>query len=123
MPDPSPGTVVVARIGRPQGIRGEVSVEVRTDVPQRRFVPGASFATDPADVGPLVLEVARTQGTTTVLRFAGVADRNAAEDLRGTLLLVDDGLIGSFQALDSWRAALEYPGASHHCCDERENPN
>jgi len=23
---------------------------------------------------------------------------------------IDDGLLGSFQALDSWRAALDYPG-------------
>lgn len=83
-------TLVVARIGRPQGVRGEVSVEVRTDAPARRFVPGATFTTDPTPVGPLVLQGARTQGTTTVLRFAGVEDRDAAEGLRGTLLLVED---------------------------------
>ncbi|CAA9405247.1 MAG: 16S rRNA processing protein RimM, partial [uncultured Quadrisphaera sp.] len=79
-----------ARVGRPHGVRGEVSVEVRTDAPGRRFVPGASFLTDPADVGPLVLEQARAQGAGTVLRFAVVDDRDAAEQLRGTLLLVVD---------------------------------
>jgi len=31
--------VVVARIGRPHGIRGEVSVEVRTDDPEGRLAP------------------------------------------------------------------------------------
>ena len=39
--DPFPDTVVVGRIGRPHGVRGEVTVEVRTDDPDRRFVPGA----------------------------------------------------------------------------------
>ncbi len=90
-PPPLPDdALVVARVGRPHGVRGEVSVEVRTDAPERRFVPGASFLTEPADAGPLVLEQARAQGAGTVLRFAGVADRDAAEQLRGTLLLVVD---------------------------------
>jgi 16S rRNA processing protein RimM len=100
------GTVVVARVGRPQGVRGEVSVEVRTDAPERRFVPGASFTTDPAPVGPLVLEAVRAQGSTTVLRFAGVADRTAAEQLRGTLLLAPGELApgdpGSADDADGW---------------------
>jgi 16S rRNA processing protein RimM len=33
--------LVVARVGRPHGVRGEVTVEVRTDVPDERFFPGA----------------------------------------------------------------------------------
>jgi 16S rRNA processing protein RimM len=33
--------LVVARVGRPHGIRGEVTVEVRTDAPEVRFVPGS----------------------------------------------------------------------------------
>ena len=78
-------TVVVARVGRPQGVRGEVTVHVRTDVPERRFVPGAVLGTDP-DVGTLVLAGARVQGRTTVLRLEGVQDREAAEGLRGVLL-------------------------------------
>ena len=39
--------VVVARIGRPHGIRGEVTVEVRTDDPERRLAPGADAAHRP----------------------------------------------------------------------------
>ncbi|MGZ4614650.1 MAG: ribosome maturation factor RimM, partial [Actinomycetes bacterium] len=37
--------VVVGRIGRPQGIKGEVSVEVRTDDPDRRLAPGTVLRT------------------------------------------------------------------------------
>ena len=80
---------VVARIGRAHGLRGELSVEVRTDVPDQRFVPGTVFGTDPAERGPLTLATARDQGGVLVLGFAEVADRTAAEGLRGTLLLVD----------------------------------
>lgn len=82
-------------------MRGEVSVEVRTDAPAARFVPGAVFATDPAGVGPLELAGARTQGTTTVLSFVGVADRTAAESLRGTLLLAAPAL-GADGPEDDW---------------------
>ena len=82
---------VVARIGRPHGLRGEVSVEVRTDVPEQRFVPGAVFGTEPADRGPLTLVTARDQGGVLVLGFEQACDRAAAEALRDTLLVVDAG--------------------------------
>ncbi len=80
---------VVARIGRAHGLRGDVSAEVRTDVPEQRFVPGATFETDPASAGPLTLESARDHSGVLLLRFAGVEGREDAEALRGTQLLVD----------------------------------
>ncbi|MGN6613259.1 MAG: ribosome maturation factor RimM [Angustibacter sp.] len=80
---------VVARVGRAHGLRGEVSIEVRTDVPEERFVPGATFVTDPADAGPLTLDSARNHNGVLLLQFASVSDRTAAEALRGVLLLVD----------------------------------
>jgi 16S rRNA processing protein RimM len=81
--------LVVARIGRPQGLRGEVSVDVRTDDPRRRFVVGAQLRTDPAGAGPLTLTSVRDQSGRTILGFDGVEDRTAAEGLRGVLLVVD----------------------------------
>jgi 16S rRNA processing protein RimM len=81
-------TVVVGRIGRPHGVRGEVTVEVRTDDPDLRFVPGAVFATDPASRGPLTVAGVHWHSGTLLLRIEGVADRTAAEDLRNTALLV-----------------------------------
>lgn len=79
---------VVARVGRAHGLRGEVSAEVRTDVPQLRFVDGARFTTDPAERGPLTLSSAREHNGVLLLTFEGVDDRTAAEALRDTLLLV-----------------------------------
>ncbi|MGP3968574.1 ribosome maturation factor RimM [Streptomyces sp. 6N223] len=86
--------LVVARIGRAHGIRGEVSVEVRTDEPGLRLSPGAVLATDPPEAGPLTIEAAREHSGRLLLRFAGVADRTAAEALRNILLLaeVDPGV-------------------------------
>lgn len=81
--------LVVARIGRAHGIKGEVTVEVRTDEPELRLGPGAVLATDPASVGPLTIETGRVHSGRLLLRFEGVRDRNAAEALRNTLLIAD----------------------------------
>ncbi|MEV8632816.1 ribosome maturation factor RimM [Streptosporangium sp. NPDC051023] len=81
--------LVVGRIGRPHGLRGDVSVEVRTDDPDRRFAPGAVIATDPASAGPLVVQSRRWHSGILLVRFEGVDDRNGAEDLRGTMLVID----------------------------------
>jgi 16S rRNA processing protein RimM len=78
--------VVVGRIGRPHGIRGEVTVEVRTDDPELRFAPGSVLTTDPARLGPLTVAAARWHSGRLLLSVAGVADRTAAEGLRGTVL-------------------------------------
>jgi len=82
------GMVIVARIGRPQGVRGEVTVEVRTDAPEERFIVGVSLDTDPPDRGPLRIASARKHGSTWVLSIEGFEDRPSAETLRNTLLLV-----------------------------------
>lgn len=81
--------LVVGRVGRPHGLRGEVLVHVRTDDPESRFAAGAALATDPAERGPLTVVSARVHSGRYVLAFDGVSDRSAAEALRGTALVVD----------------------------------
>ncbi|WKU47257.1 ribosome maturation factor RimM [Streptomyces sp. VNUA116] len=81
--------LVVGRIGRAHGIRGEVTVEVRTDEPELRLGPGAVLATDPASAGPLTIESGRVHSGRLLLRFAGVGDRTAAEALRNILLIAE----------------------------------
>jgi 16S rRNA processing protein RimM len=81
--------LVVARIGRAHGIKGEVTVEVRTDEPELRLAPGAVLATDPASAGPLTIETGRVHSGRLLLRFEGVRDRTAAEALRNTLLIAE----------------------------------
>jgi 16S rRNA processing protein RimM len=81
--------VVVARIGRPHGIKGEVSVEVRTDEPERRLGPGVTVRTDPAAAGPLTITTGRVHSGRLLLTFDSVTDRSRAESLRGVLLVAD----------------------------------
>jgi 16S rRNA processing protein RimM len=85
--------LAVGRVGRAHGVRGEVSVEVRTDDPDARFAPGTSLVTDPRHVGPLTVESVRPHAGRLLVRFAGLGDRTAAEALRGVLLLVDSAAI------------------------------
>ena len=85
--------VVVGRIGKPHGLRGEVTVEVRTDEPDRRFADGTRLRAEPPSGSASTLRavtVARTRWHQGVLlaTFEELADRNAAEAARGILLHV-----------------------------------
>jgi 16S rRNA processing protein RimM len=66
-----------------------VSVDVRTDDPDYRFASGSALVTDPPERGPLVIERARWHSGRLLVQFAGIADRTAAEALRGTLIVAD----------------------------------
>lgn len=81
--------LVVGRVGRPHGVRGEVLVALRTDDPDARFAPGATLVTDPAERGPLAVLSARSHSGRYIVAFAGVTDRVAAAALTGTTLVVD----------------------------------
>ena len=83
--------VVVGRIGKPHGLRGEVTIDVRTDEPDRRFVDGAVLIARPpqGSASPLrSVTVSQTRWHQQVLlaRFDEIADRNAAEAARGIVL-------------------------------------
>src|SRR3984957_7468771 len=86
--------LVVGRITRPHGVHGEVSVEVRTDEPDRRFAVGRVLPTDPAAAGPLTVDSLRWHSGRLLIQFAGVTDRNQAEELRGTWLTLDSAEAG-----------------------------
>ena len=83
--------VLVGRVGKPHGIRGEVTIDVRTDEPERRFAPGTTLRAQPpagADRRPSSLTVARARWHPKFLlvTFEEASGRDAAEALRGTLL-------------------------------------
>jgi 16S rRNA processing protein RimM len=81
-----PLTLVVGRIGRPHGLRGEVSVVVRTDVPEQRFVPGSVFQLSAGR--RVTVAGTRWHRGALLVRLEGIADRDAAEALRGAVLTV-----------------------------------
>ena len=89
---PGSGELVVARIGKPHGLRGEVTVQLHTDDPEGRFAVGSTVATE-ARQGTgvpraLTLRSARLHNGTWLLAFEEIPDRTGAESLRGTRLLV-----------------------------------
>ena len=87
------GFVVVGRLARPHGLRGEMSVEVLTDFPER-FVPGlAVSATDAAGNvrGRLVVASVRPHGERVLLTFEGVSSRTEAEAIQGLDIAVPLG--------------------------------
>jgi 16S rRNA processing protein RimM len=86
-----PARLVVGRVVRPHGVRGEVVVQPLTDAPDR-FTAGAELALgDPEQAEPLrrlVVAAARDDRGWLLVSFDGVADRDAAEPLRGGLLSI-----------------------------------
>jgi 16S rRNA processing protein RimM len=95
-----PETVQVGRVLRPHGVRGEVKIEVLSDVPDR-FAPGAALqlVRDGAAAAAIAASVERTVEAFrpvkggAIVRFAGCDDREAAEALRGAWLEVPRGSV------------------------------
>ena len=77
---------VVGRILRPHGLRGELSVEVRTDDPAERFAAGSVLATDPPEAGPLTVTASRWHSGRLLVSCAGGGELAGAEPLRGIWL-------------------------------------
>lgn len=78
--------VTVGRIGKPHGIRGEVTLEVRTDEPERRFAVGMQLHAESGGAR-FTVEQARWHSGRLVARFVEVPDRDAAEAARDTILM------------------------------------
>ncbi len=83
--------LVVGRVVKAHGISGELVVDVRTDDPDARFTPGARLrgAKRGGAQREFVIESVREHGNRLLVRVAGVSDRNAADEVRGTVFLVD----------------------------------
>ncbi|WP_406231537.1 ribosome maturation factor RimM [Nocardia sp. NBC_01009] len=84
--------LVVGRVAKSHGVRGELVVEVRTDEPEARFAPGTTLRGRLArskEVRDFTVESAREHSGRLLVHVAGVADRTAADALRGTLFFVD----------------------------------
>lgn len=81
--------VQVARIGKPHGIRGEVTALVLTDAPDSRFAVGTEFVVEPAKLGTLIVKSSRWNKDILLLGFEGTTTRNEAELLRGATLFFE----------------------------------
>ena len=100
--------VIVGRMGRPHGIRGEVVIGVRTDEPDLRFAVGAILEVaehDEEAAGGEQLTVAsvRWHSGQLLVGFAGVTDRTAAAELTGSWLSVDSSQLPEIGDPDEFR--------------------
>jgi 16S rRNA processing protein RimM len=80
--------VVVGRLGRPHGVHGEISVEVRTDDPENRFAIGAKI-TVKENNQELTVAATRWHLSRLLIKFEEIQDRTAVDKVRGKLLVVE----------------------------------
>lgn len=103
MPDSS--LLLIGRIRKAHGIKGEVSVDCYADSPSllRGGVFLQSRSTPPAF---REVETLRTHHGAVLIRFAGVTDRNAADMLRGLEILIPEGRLPEPDAGEIYRYRL-----------------
>ncbi len=96
--------LTIGRVVRAHGIAGEIVVEVRTDEPELRFAPGATLLAKGRGDQPrsYVVEAAREHGARLLVRLAGVADRDAAEALRGSVFVIDSAALPAITEPDTY---------------------
>lgn len=94
MPPPASDFMIVGRVRKPHGLRGELIVTSITDSPDAVFAPGRRVLVgtvdgDLAEAGDMLSVVAsRPFKEGLIVRFAEVHDRTAAEQWRDRYLLI-----------------------------------
>jgi 16S rRNA processing protein RimM len=79
--------LVIGRIGRAHGVRGDLFVEPMTDEPDHRYADGTVLMT--SNDTTLTVATSKWHSGRFVVHFAGFDDRNAAETLRGLTLSIE----------------------------------
>jgi 16S rRNA processing protein RimM len=97
----------VGRLTKAHGLKGAIKVELFTDDPARRFVPGAIFSLQVPESSPwhgksVTLKELRYYNATPVAFFDGVDDREAAESLIKAILWVELDEANEPQEPDAW---------------------
>ena len=83
--------VLVGRIGKAHGLRGDLTINVSTDEPERRFAPGSVLSVEAprgsaSTLRSLTVASTRWHSGILLVRFEEILDRTAAEAARGLLL-------------------------------------
>ena len=97
----------VGRLTKAHGLKGAIKIELYTDVPERRFVPGATFALQVPDTSPwfgkkLELIELKWYNSHPVAFFTGVTERTAAESLIKAILWIEQDLDAPSDEEDAW---------------------
>ena len=94
IPQPARTQLRVGRLVKAHGLKGALKVELYTDDPDGRFVPGAVFTLQVPEASPwhgktLVVREFRWMNSHPVAFFEGVNDREEAEGLVKAILWID----------------------------------
>ncbi|MEY4396759.1 MAG: ribosome maturation factor RimM [Actinomycetota bacterium] len=97
----------VGRLLKAHGLKGAIKVEMYTDDPASRFVPGSTYTLQVPDESPwfgktLTLMELKWYNESPVAFFEGVTDRNAAESLIKAILWVDEDADSRPAEDDAW---------------------
>lgn len=97
----------MGRLTKAHGLKGAIKIELYTDEPARRFVPGAQFHLQVPEASPwfgktLTLAELRWYNQHPVVFFEGVTDRTIAESLIKAILLIDHDLASEPVEENAW---------------------
>ena len=81
--------LAIARIGRPHGVKGEVTIELLTDLPEERFHLGAVVESDSPLYPSLEISRVRIHQGIWMLTFKEISDRTKAERVRNSRLYAE----------------------------------
>lgn len=79
--------LVVGRLGRPHGVHGEISVEVRTDEPELRFAKGSKLSLKESN-NQLTVLTSRWHQEKMLVKFEEITDRDLANEIKGKTLTI-----------------------------------
>lgn len=104
----------VCRIGKAQGLKGEVTVQVFTDEPYNRFEPGNVLYTKDGE-REFTIEASRTFKNRWILLFEQSLNRNDAESLNGLELYTKAQSAEELEQENAWYIK-DLIGLSAHIC-------
>jgi len=104
-------------VGRPHGLKGEVTVVADTDHPGR-FEPDAVFLTADSPPRELVLISTRRHHGALLASFVGVEDREHAAELQGAVLTIDTQERRTLSEGEFWPDDLQGLAALDHNGDK-----
>lgn len=106
-PQPQHTELRVGRLTKAHGLKGAIKVELYTDAPERRFVPGAVFSLQVPTSSDwhgkkLELNELKFYNAQPVAFFKDVNDRTTAETLIKAILWIDQDLTEASDEEDAW---------------------
>jgi 16S rRNA processing protein RimM len=106
-PQPPDTQLRVGRLTKAHGLKGAIKIELFTDAPERRFIPGAQFAlqvpTQSSWYGKTIeLIELKWYNSHPVAFFKDVGDREQAETLIKAILWIDQDMDAASEEEDAW---------------------